>query len=84
MGWGACKLSGRSSGHLLISWPQTWEVGPLGDVLLYCNTDVVVIKPVTKKEIYVQQGFHTKKKFVSIHIPVIRFRFTQYMQYTAI
>ena len=31
MGRGACKLSGRNSAYLI---PQTWEVGPLGDVLL--------------------------------------------------
>jgi len=28
--------------------------------------------------------FIQKKKFVNIHVPVIQFQFTQYVQYTAI
>jgi len=59
------------------------------NILLYCNTGVVVIKPVTgrastcsaslKTTRLIALGFHTRKRFVNIHIPVIQFQFTQYM-----
>jgi len=63
--------------------------------LLYCNTDVVIVKGwastcssslkttrrLTALDNYV---FIQKKKFVNIHIPLIQFWFTVYGQYTAL
>ena len=65
------------------------------NILLYCNTDVVITKPVTGRasicsatlqttKRLIASGFIQKKKFVNNHISVIQFRFTQYAQYIAI
>ena len=66
---------------------------------MHCNreSDVVIIKPVKGRaricsaslkntRRLIALGFHKEKekKFVNIHIPVIQFLFTQYVQYAAI
>ena len=64
----------------MADWHIAYSMQDVHNILLYCNTDVVITKPVTGRASICSSLKTTRRlialgfqKFVNIHIPVIQF-----------